>query len=142
MLRLRVLALAAAGALLLAAAAGADPVKVGAPVTVKKPVKIAQLAKQPARFVGKTIRLEGQVKRVCQGAGCWVEVQDAQGAFFLARSLDESVLRPKDCAGKKVVVQGVVTRLEAKAHDHEHGDQGHECPQPTFLVSTQGAVVE
>ena len=139
---IRLCASAVAGVMLLASAALAEPVKAGAPITVKKPVKIAQLAKKPERFVGKTIRLEGTVKAVCQGAGCWVEVQDARGATFLAKSLDESVLLPKDCAGKKVVVQGVVTRLDAKTHDHEHGGEGHSCPQPTFLVSTQGAAVE
>lgn len=141
MQRLRLLAVAAAAAAWLATAAIADPVQVGAPVTVKKPVKIAQLAKQPERYVGKTVRLEGTVKAVCQGMGCWVEVADGRGASFLAKSLDESVLLPKDCAGRKVVVQGVVTRLEAKAHEHEHAGDAHECPRPTFLVSTQGVVL-
>src|SRR5687768_4537018 len=97
----RILALTLAGALLATGAGFADPVKVGAPITVKKPVKIEKLSKQPARFVGKTVRLEGKVKAVCQGTGCWVEVEDAQGLTFLAKSLDESVLLPMDCAGKK-----------------------------------------
>gem|GEM_PF-5964448 len=53
-----------------AAPASADPLKVGAPVTVKKPVDIAALAKKPAKFVGRTVLLEGTVKDVCQGRGC------------------------------------------------------------------------
>jgi hypothetical protein len=125
-----------------AKAASTQPVAVGAPINVKKPVKIAQLAKQPGRFLGKTILIEGKVKAVCQGMGCWVEVEDAKGASFLAKSLDESVLLPKDCAGRTIAVQGVVTRLDAKAHDHEHASAEHECPQPTFLVSTQGAALK
>lgn len=161
--------------LAVAAAALAAPFSTGARITVKKPVDIAQLNAAPEKFVGKTVRLEGTVKAVCQGRGCWVEVADATGKTFLAKSLDESVLLPKDCAGRAIVVQGVVTRLDApseegaeaaekaepreakgelaetpalpEGHDGhamhmakaEPGVPAHECPAPTYVVSTQGA---
>jgi Domain of unknown function (DUF4920) len=125
----------------LTATALAEPVAVGSDITVKKPVKISKLAKNPDKFVGKVIRIEGTAKAVCQGAGCWVEVSDAKGVTFLAKSLDESVLLPKDSAGRSIVVQGVVTKMTAKAHDHEHEGEGHACPVPTYLISTQGALL-
>lgn len=124
----------------------AGPVTTGAPITVKKSVPIAKLAKSPAKFVGKTILIEGTVKEVCQGKGCWVEVEDANGVSFMAKSLDDSVLLPMTCGGRKVVVQGVVTKLTAKGHDH-HGPKhdeaaaGHSCPAPTFVLATQGATL-
>ena len=42
------------------------------------------------------------------------------------------------------MVQGVVTMMPAKvaeAHQHAEHDaaEGHECPTPTYLISTQGA---
>ncbi|HYM81576.1 MAG TPA: DUF4920 domain-containing protein [Candidatus Limnocylindria bacterium] len=128
--------------------AGSAPVSVGSKITAKKSVKVDQLAKQPERYVGQTIRLEGTVKKVCQGTGCWVEVEGAKGATFLAKSLDESVLLPMDSAGRKIVVQGTVMRHAAKGHDHEHahahgeGEEGHVCPTPTYLLSTQGATLK
>jgi hypothetical protein len=132
-----------------AAAPSAGPLAVGAPITVKKPVKIAELVKSPDRFVGKTVLLDGTVKAVCQGRGCWVEVQDAKGAAFMAKSVDHGVLLPKDCAGRKIQVQGVVLRQAAQGHEqcahaegeaHAGGDAaGHSCPTPTYLVSTLGA---
>jgi hypothetical protein len=114
--------------------------KFGAPVTVKKSVPIAKLQKQPEKFTGKVLRIEGVVKNVCQGAGCWVEVEDAKGATFLAKSLDESVLLPNDCKGRRVVVQGTFLSKPAKDHDHaaHAGEAPHECPSPTYLLSTQG----
>lgn len=115
-----------------------EPAKFGAPVTVKKNVPVAKLAAAPAKFEGKTIRIEGTVAEVCQGRGCWVRVKDDKGTLFLAKSLDETVLLPKDCAGQRVVVQGVVTALKAKPHEHEEGE-AHECPTPEFVVATQGA---
>ena len=93
---------------------GTDAVRVGAAVTSRKPTDIDKLARDPKKYVGRTVRIDGTVKKVCQGAGCWVEVASAKGTTFLARSLDESVLLPKDCAGRKIVVQGVVTMLPAK----------------------------
>lgn len=126
-----------------APASGTDPVRVGAAITTKQPTDIAKLAKDPKKFVGRTIRIDGTVKKVCQGAGCWVEVASSKGVTFLAKSLDESVLLPKDCAGRKIMVQGVVTMLPAKEADaHQHAEpvaEGHECPAPTFVISTQGA---
>jgi hypothetical protein len=110
--------------------------KFGALVKTKKAVDIAKLAKDPARFAGRTVRLEGTVKEVCQGRGCWVEVE-AGGASFLARSLDESVLLPKDCKGRKVVVQGVVKALPRSIKE-EPKEEGHACPKPEWVVATQG----
>ena len=119
------------------------PVRVGAAITTKKPTAIAALAKDPRKYVGQTVRIDGTVKKVCQGAGCWVEVASSQGVTFLAKSLDESVLLPMDCAGRSIRVQGVVTMLPAKeAEAHQHAEpvgEGHECPAPTYLLSTQGA---
>jgi hypothetical protein len=114
---------------------------VGAPVTVEQPVSIAALAASPETFVGQTVRLEGTVKEVCQGLGCWVEVQDAKGTTFMAKSLDDSVLLPKDCAGRKVVVQGVVTAL-ATEHEEPAEPAGHVCPRPEYVVATQGAMLK
>jgi len=132
-------------ALLLATAAtaggnkegGAEAQKFGAKVTVRKAVDVARLAKDPARFAGRTIRLEGTVKEVCQGRGCWVEVE-ANGASFMARSLDETVLLPRDCKGRKVVVQGIVKALP-RAIKEEPKEEGHACPKPEWVVATAGA---
>ncbi len=108
----------------------------GAPVTVKKAVKLDNLQKNPAKFAGQTLRLEGVVAEVCQGRGCWIEIASPKGVSFIARSLDETILVPKDCKGQKVVIQGVVTAMPAKTHDH--AEEGHSCPAPTFVLSTQG----
>jgi hypothetical protein len=122
----------------------AGPLTFGTPVTVKKAVDLGKLEKKPARFTGKTVKLEGTVKEVCQGRGCWIEIEGANGATFLAKSLDESVLVPMDVQGWKVIVQGVVTKLNAKGHEghqghsHEPGVAAHSCPAPSYVVATQG----
>jgi hypothetical protein len=124
-------------AIVLAGDAPTAPQRFGAEVRVKKAVNIGQLAKDPAKFKGKTVRLEGTVKEVCQGKGCWVEVEDASGASFMARSLNETVLLPKDCKGQHVVVEGLVTTLP-KAAAEEAEPKDHACPRPNYVVSTRG----
>ena len=124
-----------------AAARAGESVRVGAAITVKKPVSLSKLSKHPDRFKGRTVRLEGTVKDVCQGRGCWVEIESADGASFLAKSLDESILLPMDCKGRRIVLQGLVTALPAAAHAHEkeEAEKGEACPTATYVVSTQGA---
>jgi hypothetical protein len=133
--------LAAATMFALLGCGGAPATKVGAPVTVREPVAIDALAAAPATFAGQTVRLEGTVKSVCQGSGCWVEVEDKKGATFLAKSLDHSILLPTDCEGKRVVVQGVVTEMKPEDAEHQESGDG-SCPSPTYVVVTQGAVVK
>lgn len=119
----------------------ADAQTFGAPITVKKATPVAKLAKDPARLAGKKVRIQGTVKEVCQGKGCWIEVE-ADGASFLARSLDESVLVPKDCKGRAVVVQGVVKTLpraaKAEAEAAAANPEGHACPAPQWVLATEG----
>ena len=118
---------------------------VGTTITVEKPIIIAELSSSPQSFVGQVVRLEGIVLNVCQGSGCWAEVQAADGSSFIAKSLDHSVLLPADCQGRKIIVQGTVTELspepdaaECEGH-HAEGDTPHECPKPNYLVSMDGA---
>jgi hypothetical protein len=127
--------------------ASIEPLQFGAPITVKKALPVAKLEKKPARFNGKTVKVEGTVRGVCQGQGCWIEIEAADGATILAKSLDESVLVPKDCQGWQVIVQGVVTRLAAKGHEehaHAHAEigEGHSCPAPSYVLATQGVVLK
>ena len=111
----------------------------GASITETRSVALAKLVRKPRTYIGRTLRIEGTVKDVCQGQGCWLEVQDATGKSFLAKSLDESVLVPKDCKGRHVIVQGVLTSRPAKGHDHHEGDEAaHECPSPTYVLDTRG----
>ena len=131
-------ALLVAGAALAAAEKPGDTgvQKFGSRIKVKKSVDVAALAQDPGQFSGKKVRIEGTVKDVCQGKGCWVEVE-AGGASFMARSLDEKVLVPKDCKGWSIVVQGVVKALPRAAKE-EAVPEGHACPRPEWVLATQG----
>ncbi|MBI5367404.1 MAG: DUF4920 domain-containing protein [Planctomycetes bacterium] len=101
---------------------------------------VAVLNAKEKDYMGKSVKVAGVVTRVCQGSGCWVEVKDGDG-LVIAKSLDHVVLFPKDCAGKKVVLMGVLRespKQEECKHDHQ-GVAAHECPRPPTLIEVQGA---
>ncbi len=145
------LTLLALSALLLAGCGGSDEEAKasaegswsgGVEMTIAEATTLADLGKAPAEYVGEALRLEGEVVAVCQGTGCWVELSDKDGNKFYARSMDESILFPTDCMGKKAVVQGTVIAIPPTGRDdHEEGSEegDHYCPEPTYMLSIEAA---
>jgi hypothetical protein len=142
-MRRLILSLSLLGLFVVPSVVNADPSQsYGATITETRATPLAKLLRRPSAFEGRTLRIEGTVKDVCQGRGCWIELSDAKGRTFLAKSLDETVLVPKDITGRRVVVQGVLTSRPAKGHVHEDGEEaGHSCPAPTWVIDTRGVEV-
>jgi hypothetical protein len=118
----------------------------GAKFERSAPVTLAELEKNGASMAGKQIQIEGTVSQVCAHRGCWVEVSDGS-TKVIARSTGDKVLFPRDCTGRKVLVQGVV-RVEQAGAKGEGSGEGSEgsggggndgCPQPKMYVEIQGA---
>jgi len=147
----RIPALAVMAAALLLAGCGGDKEEVasspeggwtgGGELTLAEATPLTEITAKSADFVGSAVRLEGEVVAVCQGTGCWIEIADAEGNKFYVRSMDESILFPKDCTGKRAQVQGEVIALQPAGHEeHEEGEEGdHYCPEPTYLLDVKGA---
>jgi hypothetical protein len=86
--------------------------------------------------VQKQVLIEGTVAAVCKGMGCWVEVQGEDGSTIIARSLDHSVTVPMDCEGRRILVQGQFRTMPvAPEEEKDHGDEGHRCPTPAYVLS-------
>lgn len=101
----------------------------------------------------RQVQIEGTVTKRCMGKGCWVEVSDGK-VSAIAKSLDDSVLFPKDAVGQRVLVQGIVrvkpasecgkgggegSHKEGEGSSCGHEGPGHECPKPEILVEILGA---
>lgn len=87
--------------------------KFGAPLSEAKTVALADVLKSPGDFAGKTIKTEGEVKAVCQAAGCWMEIESESGRAHI-KMANHSFFMPKDCAGKRAIVEGTVQAGEPK----------------------------
>jgi hypothetical protein len=136
------------GAAVIAAVVGvsAEEIKLGAGVTLKDSTPIAALAKTPADFVGKTVRIDGVATAVCTEMGCWMAVApegDTSGTTVRLKVEDGVIVFPVSAKGKKVSAEGVFEKVgagEAKEAAGEHAKQDPKASQE-YQIKATGAII-
>jgi len=86
-------------------------------------VKIGDVLASPQGFDGKTLVVEGDVRRACTRRGCWMELataSTAKGAGVRVTFKDYAFFVPTDSAGTHARVQGVVKVAELSAEQAAH----------------------
>jgi len=84
----------------------------GDPIKTTEETALDEIAAEPAKFSGKTVRTSGVVQSVCQAAGCWMEIGDETKRAHI-KMAGHAFFVPKDCAGKHAVVEGTVADAPA-----------------------------
>ena len=104
--------------LLIALPLSAGQQKFGQPVEIQTVTPVKDILSQPEKYLGKDVRVEGEITSVCQMAGCWIMVKDESSADPIMVKVDDGVIEfPKDGAGRKVVVQGKVEKVTDEAQE-------------------------
>ena len=91
---------------------------------------------------GKTVLVEGVVRRACSQMGCWMELAPAEGGTGVRVTFkDYGFFVPTDSAGAKARVQGriQVSQLSAKQAEHlrsEGGSMAAGAQREVQLVAT------
>ena len=103
---------------------------------------VAKVLADPGPHVGKVIKCEGTIARVCERMGCWMELQGPTADKGLRVPMaGHSFFMPQDVVGHRAVVEGELTALglsaEAKAHLES---EGLKSAGPLSLAAT-GVVV-
>ncbi len=109
----------------------------------EKAVKISELMKNPEKFKDKEVVITGEITKVCQGSGCWIEVEQGEERIIV-KSLDHKIVFPKDCVGKRVLVKGIL-RTEIKNECEGEGmkeKKSHECPEPEYFIEVKSANIQ
>lgn len=57
-----------------------DPIRRGEAIGSSPLVSFADVLKEPQKYAGKQVTVEGVVERVCQAQGCWMELAPEKGA--------------------------------------------------------------
>jgi len=83
-------------------------------------VALADIAKNPAAFAGRTVATSGKVTAVCQEMGCWMQLEDASGQAHV-RMHGHSFFVPKTAPGHVARVQATLVPSTAAASDCEEG---------------------
>ncbi len=124
--------------------------KYGAGVTLKDNTLVSQILANPEAWVGKRVRVEGDVDDVCQMRGCWFSLKgDQPGKTMKFKVTDGEMEFPKDSAGMHAVAEGTVRLIPLsleqtrKVKQHEADEQGkpfdpNSVTAPETLVRLDG----
>jgi hypothetical protein len=113
----------------------AAELKVGKAITIKDKSSVSKILKEPAKFEGKTVLVEGKILDVCQDSGCWIELSGEKAGQKIKVQFEEGkVSVPKNSKGKFVSVQGIVEEINAA---NSCGDHDKESKSDKVVVKDE-----
>jgi len=72
-------------------------------------MSIGEIQKNPAKYLGKVVTVEGEISKECPGSGCWWYVKDQTGEIR-ADSYGASFALPLHQEGKTIRTTGKITK--------------------------------
>ena len=96
-----------------------------------KAIPLADVLKDPAKFDGQTVTVQGVIVRSCKREGCWMDLGEKQGGRSVRVTFgDHAFFIPLNAAGLNARAQGVFTTktLSKEKVDHLINDDGAKFP--------------
>ncbi|MEQ8454545.1 MAG: DUF4920 domain-containing protein [Sandaracinaceae bacterium] len=105
---------------------------------------LADILAEPTRFEGQVVKTEGEVARVCQRMGCWMELrQDAESPGVRVPMAGHSFFLPRDCAGRRATMQGRVALRELSPEARAHLEsEGAVATASALSIEASGVVLD
>lgn len=121
--------------------------KFGKPITLKEKTSVSAILSEPAKYEGQTVLVEGKIIGVCQGMGCWLDVEGTkEGEKIRVKVEDGEIVFPKDGKDKIVMVEGIVSKVDTKAtmehKDHKEGEHDGCETTAVYQIKGLGAVIK
>ena len=101
----------AALALSFASCVFAAEVRLGKPLTLETPVSLKTLFAGADALAGKTVQVVGKVTEVCEMAGCWMSLTDAEGHLLRIKVDDGVIVFPKTAVGRTAIAEGKLEKF-------------------------------
>lgn len=99
----------------------AEPQTFGAAIDDALPItELAAIVEDPESFRDQVIRTQGEVARVCQRAGCWMELRAEAGPAVRVPMAGHAFFLPRDAAGRHAEMVGRVTIQSLSPDVREH----------------------
>ena len=64
----------------------------GKPLTINQTTPIAEILREPAKFNGKRVLVEGTITEVCEMMGCWIMIQGGDEKEALRFKVEDGVI--------------------------------------------------
>lgn len=97
-------------------------IKRGAEIGDSKVVSLEKIFKNPEKYAGKTIRVNGFVVRSCKMEGCWAELGAEKDSTQTIRvkMKDHAFFIPLQSAGYKVLTEGIFSIKTLSQEEVKH----------------------
>ena len=103
---------------------------------------LSQITADPAQYEGRVVLTEGEVQRVCQKRGCWLELADSSGARAFVPMAGHSFTVPMDSVGETALVEGTVHRRERSEAERQHLESdGAGSSIPAVSIEAAGVLI-
>jgi hypothetical protein len=115
----------------------------GAPAKLEgAPLPVAQILAAPDPYLNQTVKCEGKVARVCQAAGCWLELQSPSGGDGLRVPMaNHAFFIPQDAIGQLATIEGQLKRHDLpEAQKQHYQGEGMKATGPLSLEATSVAL--
>ncbi len=96
-------------------------IKRGAAIGSAKKVSLAKALKNPNKYAGKTVQVEGVIVRSCKMEGCWMELAPSKEAKSVrVKMKDHAFFIPLEAAGMNAKAEGVISVKTLSKAEVEH----------------------
>ncbi len=98
-------------------------------------VALADVAKTPAAWADKPVRVRGVINSVCQKRGCWMVLQDG-GHDVRVRFRDYAFFVPLDVAGRDAVIEGTAkVQVTTEAMRRHYAEDAGKPPAEVAAIT-------
>jgi len=103
-----------------------------------EPLPVERVMADPEPYLGQSVKCSGTVARVCQAAGCWLELQPTGGGEGLRVPMaNHAFFIPKDAVDQLATVEGELKRQPLPDAQREHyKGEGMQAMGPLSLEAT------
>lgn len=124
-----------------AAQQGAEGRAFGGQLALSAVIPVADVLADPAQHLGNTLQCVGIVARVCERAGCWLELRAESAApeqpGLRVPMAGHAFFIPQDAVGRKARVEGKLTARELGEGERAHLEgEGLKAIGPLSLAAT------
>lgn len=92
----------------------------GEEITAENALTFNELLTKMDQLDSMETKVTGTVESVCKSKGCWVNIVSEDGREMFVKFKDYGFFLPKDCEGRKVVMQGKAFREITPVEELQH----------------------